>query len=849
MKLIYIFCAVFSLFGKVSAKPCKTVYSKGYKRADCRYLQLKTIPPNIPGDIDVLDLSENLISVLENNSFVQFSNLKELLVSKNNISRIEKKVFYPLTQLKVLDISGNNIRNISNQIHPEMFQFSTNLYKLDIRRNMKDAKRIQSDYTYPGAAFSLLSNLTILYMDLVPKPVFGPEFKSLVKLEVLGFDYCLLAAMTNDLFKHFTMKVRELHLMRCHDILGENVKYGSLQYFKHLKVLNLADTHIHLIRALDLLHSFQNTTMDVINFQRVSYELLDNDNFSYALVITSEMMKYLRTICVKTLNLADNGIVDFRENSLLSYDHPECFENIVLSANRFTFHIGRKMKEILTLIHKLKNVVLFDFSYNPIRFSNETYLRIPNGNTSFDYEATGCFSDGFMNGPGRTIIYLPPKLKILRFSHFVRQSCGDGFTVRNASSLEQLDMSYYQFQKFPDLKIEGENNLKSLNMSGIDSSLYLKKKSVPPFNNVEEAFFRHVELGKSQAVSKHLFTLIPSVQVLDLSYNSLWTLPQDAFVENKKLTELDLSNNVLHEVPVAILEIKQLRKLNLQNNNLVSISKSITDWLDSLTRKQDIYLLLAGNVFSCTCENRQFISWLFNTKVQLDPDNQNISNKNYSCRLSNGEVKGTSEIYDQYHELYSDCNAGIWLRFGISLLVTFTVIAFIFAVIFNFRWRIAYYIYRTFKTVIESKMNLKFTYDAYVAYSEDAKDWVKYDLAQKIEKIWGLKLCIEDRDLLAGKSYIDSIAEAIGSCRQVIFVLSPGLLDREWTQYEIERAKYEMACKHVQITVLNLGTAVQEVPAEFSSIWHSVCLIEWSEDPQSADNPWHKLKLRLVLNR
>ncbi|CAC5360158.1 unnamed protein product [Mytilus coruscus] len=816
MKLIYIFRAVFLLFGKVLAKPCKIVYSEGYKRADCRYLQLKTIPPNIPGDIDVLDLSENLLNVLENNSFVQFSNLKELHVSRNNISRIEKKFLYPLTQLKVLDISGNNIRNISNQIHPEMFQFSSNLYKLDIRRNMKDAKIIQSGYPYPGAAFSFLSNLTILYMDLVPYPVFGPKFESLVKLEVLGFDYCLLAAMTKDLFKYFTMKVRELHLMRCHDILGKNVNNGSLQHFKHLKVLNLADTHIHLIRALDLLHSFQNTTMNVINFQRVSYELLDNEIFPYALVITSDMMKYLRTICVKTLNLADNGMVDFGKNSLLSYDHPECFENIVLSANRF---------------------------------SNETYLRIPNGNTSFDYEATGCFSDGFTNGPGSVIIYLPPKLKILRFSHFVRQSCVDGLTVRNASSLETLDMSYYQFQKFPDLKIEGENNLKSLNMSGIDSSLYLRKKSVPLFNNVQEAFFRHVELGKSQAISKYLFTLIPSVRVLDISFNSLWTLPQDAFVKNTKLTELDLSNNILHEVPVAILKIKQLRKLNLQNNNLVSISKFITDWLDSLTRKQDIILLLAGNVFSCTCENRQFISWLFSTNVKLDPDNQNISNKNYSCRLSNGEVKGTFEIYDQYHELYSDCNAGIWLRFGISLLVTFTVIAFIFAVIFNFRWRIAYYIYRTFKTVIESKMNLKFTYDAYVAYSEDAKDWVKYDLAHKTEKRWGLKLCIEDRDLIAGKSYIDSIAEAIGSCRQVIFVLTPGLLDREWTQYEIERAKYEIACKHVQITVLNLGTAVQEVPVEFSSIWHSVCLIEWSEDPQSADNPWHKLKLRLVLNR
>ncbi|CAG2231603.1 unnamed protein product [Mytilus edulis] len=733
MALFDVICVTFLLLVEAYAQHCKITDVKGYKKADCRNLHLNTIPSDLSEDVDVLDLRDNDLCELKNGSFEKFKNLKELLLSKNNISRIEKKVFHPLKQLEVLDLSENNIEKISDQFDQNLFQCLKNLYKLDIGRNMKDAKSNQSAYTYPGAVLTMLVNLTYLYLDLVPQPIFGPEFESLTNLEVLGFDYWFLAAMTNDTFKYFTMNIRELHLMRCHDVLGDKVQYGFLQYFKHLKVLNLADTHIHLSRALNLLHSLNNSTMDVINLQRVSDEPLESSMLPFALVLTSEMMKNLRTICVKTLNLADNGIVDFRENSLFSYDHPECFENM--------------------------------------------------------------------------------------------------------------------FQRFPDLNIEGENNLKWLNMSGIDSSLYLHKNSVPLFSNVEEAFFRFAELGKNETIAKHLFTLIPSVHVLDISYNSLLKLPNDSFVQNIKLRELDLSHNVLHEVPTAILEIKHLRKLNLQNNNLVTISNSITDWLDSLSRKQEIIVLLAGNVLSCSCENKQFISWLFNTNVKLDPDDQNISNKNYLCRLSNGDIKDTSEIYDHYHELYSDCNAAIWLRFGISLLVTFTVIAFVFAVIFNFRWRIAYYIYRTFQTVIESEMNLNFTYDAYVSYSDDARDWVHHDLAHKIERNWGLKLFIEDRDLLGGQSYVDSIAKSIGSCRQVIFVLTPGLFERQWIMYEIERAKYEKVCKHVQITVLNLGVAVNEVPAEFSSIWNSVCLIDWSEDQHSSENPWHKLKLRLVLNR
>ncbi|CAC5409904.1 unnamed protein product [Mytilus coruscus] len=162
MALFDVMCAVFLLLGEVYAHQCKITDVKGYKKADCRKLQLKTIPSDISKDIDVLDLRDNDLSVLKNDSFENFYNLKELLVSNNNISRIETEVFYELQQLKVLDMSENNIERISDQFDQNMFQYSRNLYKLDIRRNMKDAKRNQSAYTYPGAALSLLVNLTFL---------------------------------------------------------------------------------------------------------------------------------------------------------------------------------------------------------------------------------------------------------------------------------------------------------------------------------------------------------------------------------------------------------------------------------------------------------------------------------------------------------------------------------------------------------------------------------------------------------------------------------------------------------------------------------------------------------------
>jgi hypothetical protein len=63
--------------------------------------------------------------------------------------------------------------------------------------------------------------------------------------------------------------------------------------------------------------------------------------------------------------MAENGIVDFEPNSLLYYHYPECFEMIVLSGNRFSFHNAFKVRELWVLSSKLTNLTFFDLSYNP----------------------------------------------------------------------------------------------------------------------------------------------------------------------------------------------------------------------------------------------------------------------------------------------------------------------------------------------------------------------------------------------------------------------------------------------------------------------------------------------------
>ncbi len=57
---------------------------------------------------------------------------------------------------------------------------------------------------------------------------------------------------------------------------------------------------------------------------------------------------------------------------------------------------------------------------------------------------------------------------------------------------------------------------------------------------------------------------------LDLSYNSLVQIPADALLNvAKSLRDLNLEENDLHKIPLAIQPLRVIEKLNINNNKLL----------------------------------------------------------------------------------------------------------------------------------------------------------------------------------------------------------------------------------------------------------------------------------------
>ena len=128
---------------------CEYRPSKDGKVANCSGRALEDVPQNIDNDTVVLDLYENKIKALRNDSFEELSMLKRLNLGTNNITVVEMCSFCPITNLQYLNMSNNQpnglklIRNITYGL-----QF-TNVTKLDLT-HMEDmegtGKMIYKDY-------------------------------------------------------------------------------------------------------------------------------------------------------------------------------------------------------------------------------------------------------------------------------------------------------------------------------------------------------------------------------------------------------------------------------------------------------------------------------------------------------------------------------------------------------------------------------------------------------------------------------------------------------------------------------------------------------------------------------
>jgi len=539
---------------------------------------------------------------------------------------------------------AGNFLNLTKTYTKGVFKPLVSLLILDIKHNMPKITLSRTSYPY----FGDLRNLSSLSLDLVSRPDFATSgLERLTNLRKLVFDHCGIEQLYNETLLYISPNIEEVYFRRCTAIRVVDANF--LNPLTSLQIFSLYHSNVDLSSALTLLYPFKGKRMKTIEITRVNpgYEFVGGT--TKAVIVTRGMMIYLQSTCVSTLILAENGIVDFEPKSILFHNYPHCFENIVLTGNRFSFIDGFKLKELMTLSRQLLNLTLFDFSYNPLLYENIKYpIKLPHEYLleSFTDRDLKTYEQGiaFNNTTGpmhevlseNTVFFsLPPKLKKLRLTNYLSdQRSTKHIIFMNASNLRHLDVSYFDENNFPKISVHGPFNIDYIDFSGITSW----RKSIELFKNSKTVVLNNLNISPLAQRHEHFFSFIPEVEKLDISANNLWQLRKDTFSRNKKLTSLIITHNLFSELPTALTEIPKLTYLDARINIIDTINKTMRNWFDKRqTESGSFHLLLHGNVFRCTCETIDFIQWISTTKVTGTSyaSKKTFSNTNYEEKEEN----------------------------------------------------------------------------------------------------------------------------------------------------------------------------------------------------------------------
>nr|XP_003221650.2 PREDICTED: toll-like receptor 3 isoform X1 [Anolis carolinensis] len=254
-------------------------------------------------NLTILDLSDNDLSVIENDSLVYFTQLENLNLMNNNITHLFPHSLYGLSNVNYLNLENAHVRKIDSALqwlkHLEdlildsnkFLEITSNTFKgLDNLKNLSLSLCSISSVT--STTFSSLANSSLQFLNLtksgitsiksgafswlgqlksldlglngIRQKLTGQEFQGLNKIETLYLSYNYQVNLTSESFSAIpSLRTLRLRRVRC-----SNLKFSPSPFRKlsNLTILDVANNNIanmgddvfdglHQLEILDLQHN------------------------------------------------------------------------------------------------------------------------------------------------------------------------------------------------------------------------------------------------------------------------------------------------------------------------------------------------------------------------------------------------------------------------------------------------------------------------------------------------------------------------------------------------------------------------------------------------------------------
>ncbi|XP_056016542.1 toll-like receptor 4 [Ostrea edulis] len=395
------------------------------------------------------------------------------------------------------------------------------------------------------------------------------------------------------------------------------------------------------------------------------------------------------------------------------------------------------------------------------------------------------------------------------------------FRMKNNSILT-FDVSHNFCSHVSPQIFENFRYLKHLNMSHNDLDQDLKK-------DTEGQLFKDLE----------------SLEILDLSFNKMYSLPKHILRTSKGIKYINVRNNRLSYWEVSVSGMSNLTLLDLSQNKLVTLDENARTNIERAFKHSNLSIDLSENVLQCSCENEEFLTWMSENEHHF------INIDNYTCSPPKDRFSFKT-LKKSVISLSKSCKSYLGWYIGCAVAMAVFCSFVTGRLLVKNKWKIRYIVYKSKQKFgwvkqpsIHGSTSVNYEHDIFLSYSGCTLMFVLNEVIPRLEGDRNMKLIIRDRDYLPGFPKTDNIMHSLQESRKTVCVVSKKYLESRWRDYELNMAKIEgivdRGCLDFVILILLPEVWNSDYPSKIMDLVKRNCYVEYPEEPCAYDDFWEKL--------
>lgn len=634
------------------------------------------------------------------------------------------------------------------------------------------------------------------------------SFGSLPKLEYIDLSYCNIRDVDQGVFGELV-----------------NLRYLNISYNRELGFASLPNITFDLNR----------TSILSLNFNGINCET------GVGTVIKRNHLENIRKTNLTELSLASNRLELFESGVI--YKLPTTLQILGVAENKLT--TGLYMLELSSML-ELK-VINASFQFHHPKLYLIPILRQCQEKVDENWKRTVYQQEHVIFNINWSFP-LPPNLETLYAQNSQIYIIDPHFTF-TASNLRQIYLQNNFILALREHVHTLPNDVETLDMSNNFCSSMVRVRDAKSMKHLNFSY-NDISQDLEGDSTGEIFKTFTSLEVLDISFNRIVSLPKLLLRNSNELRYINASNNGLSEWLVDVSKMSSLTFLDLAENKFSTLSSHARQQFGNAFEQSNLTIDTSRNGIACTCENQDFLVWMHENK------NNFLHIENYICSTTDFMFDFKS-LESSVNNLQKQCKSYLDWYIGCSVTLAMFFTFIISIIVVKNKWKIRYLIYKSkqkfgfvtpFNRCIPNTMH--YEYDAFLSYSGQELMFVLKQVIPRLEVNKNLRLLIRDRDYLPGISKIDSTMKSLQESKRTVCIVSKKYLTSTWRDYELNMAKVEGiedrgSLDYVILVLLPEVYNGKQLPNTIMDLIRKERYIEYPVESCAYDDFWDRL-IRMI---